>query len=242
MYWRRCSAREHESSGWRVNRTLAPRRRLREARPRAPAIERPPSPDPPYPPSAPSFPRVTYRHPFGPLPTLIPSRLASSHPPSPRLFPHPASHASARAHTHFHHIGATTTTVVTITTTTTTTPLTLIHAALNYGAYIGTYRYVYLRTWTWRIYAARCSLVYPRLSRTQLYSEWAGYIARAREVAEHEVYSLCHYRRPAEFRGSFRAATHVTRAASRRDDRPLRFDDDDDDDVLPRARVMSIFI
>jgi len=153
MCWRRCSAREHESSGWRVNRTLAPRRRLREARPRAPAIERPPSPDPPYPPSAPSFPRVTYRHPFGPLPTLIPSRLASSHPPSPRLFPHPASHASARAHTHFHHTGATTTTVVTITTTTTTTPL--IHAALNYGAYIGTYRYVYLRTWTWRIYAAR---------------------------------------------------------------------------------------
>lgn len=32
------------ADGWRVNRTLAPRRRLREARPRAFAIERAPSP------------------------------------------------------------------------------------------------------------------------------------------------------------------------------------------------------
>lgn len=148
-------ARERGSAGWRVNRTLAPRRRLREARPRAPAIERPPSSDPSYPsypPSAPSFPRVTYRHPLGPYPPRSPHFISPSHP---RLSPHSVSRARAHIYVHFHHTGATITIVATITTTTTTTPLTLIHAALNYGAYIGTYRYVHLRTWTWYIYARR---------------------------------------------------------------------------------------
>lgn len=166
---RRCArSRARGSAGWRVNRTLAPRRRLREARPRALAIERQPSPEPPYPPyppSAPSFPRVTYRHPPptpNPNPNPRPPRFISFS--LPRLSPAPGTH----------------TLTLLSTTTTTTTPLTLIPALLNYGVYIGTYRYVYLRTWTWRIYARR-SLVYSRLSpRTQLYLRMS-WIYRARE-------------------------------------------------------------
>jgi len=86
---------------------------------------------------------------------------------------------------------------------------------------------------------ARIPTAFPYLH--SCISEWAGYIARAREVAEHEVYSLCHYRRPAEFRGSFWATTHVMRAGSRRDDRPLRFDDDDDG-FTSRARYVNFHL
>lgn len=52
------------ADGWRVNRTLAPRRRLREARPRAFAIERAPSP---IRPSTQPHPPFLYLSPTSPL-------------------------------------------------------------------------------------------------------------------------------------------------------------------------------
>jgi len=104
------------------------------------------------------------------------------HPRLPRFISSsfsPFIPAPSIARTHLHHTGTTTNTIATITTTTTTTPLTLIHAALNYGTYIGTYRYVYLRTWTWRIYA-RCSYTHGFPVPPQLYLRMS-WIYRARE-------------------------------------------------------------
>lgn len=167
------STRARARIGWRVNRTLAPRRRLREARPRAPAIERPPIPRSTLPTPSLVIPPChlpTYRHPLA-LPSPFPSsfpppspgRLASSHPPFPV---HPRTAIAHR------HSGTTT-------TTTTTTPLTLIHTALNYGAYIGTYRYVHLYVHGHGAYI-RAPRSYIRGSRTQLYLRMS-WIYRARE-------------------------------------------------------------
>lgn len=108
----------------------------------------------PQPRHSPVSPTATLSAPYPPPSHPRPPRFIS--PSRPRLSPHPASLARAHIHTYASITLAPTTTIVaTITTTTTTTPLTLIHAALNYGAYIGTYRYVHLRTWTWRMYAQR---------------------------------------------------------------------------------------
>lgn len=127
------------ADGWRVNRTLAPRRRLREAWPRALAIERTPSPICPttHPPLL-CF-SVSFSHSRSLLPpylsTLCTLPLASTQlplPPSLRLplfFPH------------------------------TTTPLTLIHDVPNYGyvyMYIYTYILVYICA---RIYVHICMYI-----------------------------------------------------------------------------------
>ena len=213
------------ADGWRVNRTLAPRRRLREARPRAFAIERAPSP---ICPSTQPHPPFLCLSPTSPLSVTTLYTLPSLrvHPPASPLSPI----VSLLPHT--------------------TTPLTLIHAVPNYGyvlrtyrclhiyvhlyihIYIYTYVYIYICTYihikayiaphvrlilVWR---SLCTIyihtyTYVHTSRldafvcgwiravVQLYFRMS-WIYRAREVAEHEVYSLCHYRRFNEFQSLFR--------------------------------------
>lgn len=65
-----------------------------------------------------------------------------------------------------------------------------------YVPYIHTYTYVY----TSRLDAFACRWI---RAVVQLYFRMS-WIYRAREVAEHEVYSLCHYRRFNEFQSLFR--------------------------------------
>lgn len=141
---------------------MAPRRRLREARPRAPAIERPPIPRPTLPTLSllviPPCHLPTYLYLYLPSPrSSFPLSLffSATIPRLPRFISSSLPRSSPHHHHRAHHRHSGTTT-----TTTTTTPLTLIHTALNYGAYIGTYRYVHLlRTWTWRIYARRARIL-----------------------------------------------------------------------------------
>lgn len=163
-----------------------------------------PSPEPPYPPpSASSFPRVTY------LPTATPSLFL---PPFPSSFPPPSPGRLASSHPPFpaspphRHSGTTTTTV-------TTTPLTLIHTALNYGAYIGTYRYVHLHVHGRGVYtrAPAPALVYRRHSYTTV-SQNELDISRAREKSlntRYTVYAITDA--PPNF-GALSEQRHVTRA------------------------------
>lgn len=201
VYTCTCVARACESGGgligrWRHDGGSGKRGHVR------PLSNGHPSPDPPYPPSASSFPRVTYLPPpprsSFPLSLFfsatIPGRLASSHPPFP-VYPRTTI-------AHRHHSGTT--------TTTTTTPLTLIHTALNYGAYIGTYRYVHLYVHGHGVYT-RAALVYPPLSYTTV-SQNELDISRAREKSlntRYTVYAITDA--PPNF-GALSERRHVTRA------------------------------
>jgi len=232
----RARARVHVRArglGWRVNRTLAPRRRLEEAWPRAPAIERAPFPDLPCPPLASSFPPCHLSPPLAPLPPLFPAAplhltLPSSHL---RLFPHHSSHTATAS----------------ILPSLPPLPALLPPPALNpytrrvklwrVYSYIATYIVMYIRV------HGRAA-VYSRDSRTRLYLRMS-WIYRARalaRIAEHEVYSLCHYRRLAEFR-ALSVQRYVMRMSlvSRRS-ASFRFDIGDLNRARARARVTSIFI
>lgn len=140
-----CVARARARIGWRVNRTLAPRRRLREARPRAPAIERPPIPRATLSTTLslviPPCHLPTYRHPLA-LPPPVSLFFSATIPRPPRFIssslPRFTSAPPQRHYYHYRHHHA---------------PNPYTHRAKLWRVY----RYVSLctspRTWTWDIYA-----------------------------------------------------------------------------------------